>query len=176
MKSCSCSKVSNTRYFIFNIFDLNIIIGLFLSMSYNVCIRHGRFSSVTLWRIYMSWSLFRKFGGKMKTSSYGDQVVFSRNTFAIDMTLLLSYIAKISVLFLTIINCSMVQHKKGAGQSPGFCSQFLDQLSLRICFKYQTTQHFWIFCFFLVFFGCFLVLKFLKKVDDLEVAQTSDLL
>ena len=36
-------------------------------------------------------------GGGIKTSSYGysDQVVFSRETYTIELTLLLSYIAKI---------------------------------------------------------------------------------
>ena len=61
--------------------------------------------------IYTSWSNSQKSGWKIKTSSYSDQVGFSRKTNTIELTLLLGYIAKICVLFLIIFNCSMVFHK-----------------------------------------------------------------
>ena len=70
-------------------------------------IRHGRFSLATLWRIYTSWSDSRKSVEKIKTCSYSDQVVFSGKTYTIELAFFLSYIAKICVLFLTIISCSM---------------------------------------------------------------------
>ena len=65
---------------------------LTLSMPY-VYIRHDRFSSVTLWLLYTSWSDSRKSGGKIKTSSYGDQVAFSGKAYTIELKLLLTCIA-----------------------------------------------------------------------------------
>ena len=100
--------------------------------------------------IYTSWSNSQKSGWIIKASSYSDQVVFRRKINTIELTLLLSYINKICVLFLTIFNCIWYSIKQRGEQSPGFWSQFPHwcRLSLQISFEYQTTQLFWSFCFF----------------------------